>query len=75
MATDQFGLELNEGDVVVQDRRKDATMLREVIEIDPSKPNQVRLGQAKASWGPTNMRPTWVETRKLTKYFDQGVFA
>lgn len=71
MATDLFRTELVVGDVVVQDRRKDMTLLREVIEIDDEEhPYQVRLGQAKGY----NMRPTWVETHKLTKYFDQEVF-
>lgn len=70
MAVDAFGATLEVGDVVIQDRRKMTTALREVIEIDDDKPNQVKLGMAK----PYEIRPTWVETRKLFKYFDQGIF-
>lgn len=75
MIVDAFGTELSVGDVVVQDRRKMTTLLREVVEIDEDNPHQVRLGRAKSYLTREyDIRPTWVEVRKLTKYFDQGVF-
>ncbi|CAL9970675.1 hypothetical protein VPHD148_0146 [Vibrio phage D148] len=73
MATDAYGETLEIGTVVVQDRRKMGHMIREVIDIDEDEhPNQVRLGQGRGCG--LGIRPTWVETRKLFKYFNQEIF-
>ena len=74
---DSFGNELEVGMIVLQDRRKDRSTLRDIVEIDEERhPDQVRLGLEKNSHLSeiTRGRATWVNRYMVTKWCNQGEF-
>lgn len=74
---DPFGNHLEEGMIVLQDCRKDRSVLRQIIEIDEDrKPGQVRLGNYMNphSTSPREVRPVWVNSYMVTKWCNQEAF-
>lgn len=72
MLLDRFGTPIGPGDIVVQDCRKDRSVLREIIEVDVDG-RKARLGAVISYRGVCDRRPTWVGIDMLAKYFDQEI--